>query len=122
MKVIRKQREHSERSDKEEVVSNSSWKELSEVKHDCNIQEKGRMKLMIHTGKYITQLLTSQLALMMKTVTTTRIMYMKRKMYSRTKLKKLLEMKEVEIVELQIVKEQIVTAALTCTTLCYNPP
>ena len=40
MRVIRKQYEHGERSDKEEAVSNSSWKELSKVLDDCNIQEE----------------------------------------------------------------------------------
>ena len=40
MRVIRKQCEHGERSDEEEAVSNGSWKELSEVQDDCNIQEE----------------------------------------------------------------------------------
>ena len=40
MRVIRKQCEHGERSDKEEAVSNGSWKMLSEVQDDCNTQEK----------------------------------------------------------------------------------
>ena len=47
--------------------------------------KKGCMKLLIHNGKYMTRLLMSQLALMMKTVTTTGMKYMKRSMYSRTK-------------------------------------
>ena len=85
MRVIRKQCEDAERSDEEEAISNGSWKELSEVLDHCNIQEEGWMKLMIHTWKYMTQLLTSQLALMMETVTATRMKYMKRRMYSRTK-------------------------------------
>ena len=40
MRVMRKQCEHGERSDKKEAVSNGSWKELSEVQIDCNIQEE----------------------------------------------------------------------------------
>ena len=40
MRVIRKQCEHRERSDEEEAVSNGSWKEVSEVQDDCNIQEE----------------------------------------------------------------------------------
>ena len=35
-----KQCEHGERSDEEKAVSNGSWKELSEVEDDCNIQEE----------------------------------------------------------------------------------
>ena len=31
---------HCERSDEEEAVSNGSWKEVSEVQDDCNIQEE----------------------------------------------------------------------------------
>ena len=48
-------------------------------------KKKGWMKLMIHTGKYMTQLLMSQLALMMNSVTNTGMKYMKRSVYSRTK-------------------------------------
>ena len=51
----------------------------------ATFKKKGWMKLMIHTEKYMTQLLMSQLVLMMKTVTTTGMKYMKRSMYSRTK-------------------------------------
>ena len=40
MRVMRNQCEHGERSDEEEAVSNSGWKELSQVQDDCNIQEK----------------------------------------------------------------------------------
>ena len=40
MRVIRKQCEQRERSDEEEAVNNGSWKELSEVLDDCNIQEE----------------------------------------------------------------------------------
>ena len=40
MRVIRKQCEHGERSDEEESVSIGSWKELSELQDDCNIQEE----------------------------------------------------------------------------------
>ena len=38
--MIRKQCEHGERSYEEEAVSNDSWKELSELPDDCNIQEE----------------------------------------------------------------------------------
>ena len=38
--MIRKQCEHGERSDEEEAVSSGSWKELSEVQDNCNIQEE----------------------------------------------------------------------------------
>ena len=31
---------HGEWSDEEEAVSNGSWKELSDVLYDCNIQER----------------------------------------------------------------------------------
>ena len=51
----------------------------------ATFKKNGWMKLMIHTEKYMTQLLMSQLVLMMKTVTTTGMKYMKRCMYSRTK-------------------------------------
>ena len=78
MRVIRKQCEHGGRSDEEEAVSNGSGKELSEVLDDCNIQKKGGMKLMMHTGKYMTKLLMSQLALTTNTVITTGMKYMKR--------------------------------------------
>ena len=40
MRVIRKQCEHGERSDEELAFSNGSWKVLSEVNNDCNIQEQ----------------------------------------------------------------------------------
>ena len=40
MRVTRKQCEHGERSDEEEGVSNGSWKRLSKVQDDCNIQEE----------------------------------------------------------------------------------
>ena len=40
MRVIRKQCEHDEISDEEEAVSNGSFKELSEVQDDYNIQEE----------------------------------------------------------------------------------
>ena len=40
MRVIRKQCEHGERPDKEEAVSNGSWKELIELQDDCNVQEE----------------------------------------------------------------------------------
>ena len=40
MRVTRKQCEHGERPDEEEAVSNGSWKELSGVQDDCNIQEE----------------------------------------------------------------------------------
>ena len=45
--------------------------------------KKDWMKLIIHNGKYMTQLLMSELALMMKTVRTTGMKCMKRIMYSR---------------------------------------
>ena len=38
--MIRKQCEHGERADKEEALSNGSWKELSEVQDDCKIEEE----------------------------------------------------------------------------------
>ena len=38
--VIRTKCEDGERSDEEEAVSNGSWKQLSEVLDDCNIQEE----------------------------------------------------------------------------------
>ena len=53
----------------------------------ATFKKKGWMKLMIHTGKYLIQLLMSQQALMMETVTITGIKYMimKRSLYSETK-------------------------------------
>ena len=58
-------------------------KELSEVHDDCNIKEERLDESNdVHTGKYMTQLLTSQLALVMKTVMTTRITYMKRRTFT----------------------------------------
>ena len=51
----------------------------------ATFKKKGWMKLTIHTGKCMTQLLMSQLALMMKTITTRAMNYMKRSLYSRTK-------------------------------------
>ena len=82
MRVIRKPCEHGERLDKEEVVSNGSWKEASEVQDDCIIQKERLYKANdTHWEVYTTtQLLTSQLALMMKTVTTTTMKYIKRRM------------------------------------------
>ena len=40
MRLMRKQCEYGERLDEEEAVSHYSWKELSEVQGDCNIQEE----------------------------------------------------------------------------------
>ena len=40
MRLIREQCDDGERSDEEEAVSSSSWKEFSEVQDDCNIQEE----------------------------------------------------------------------------------
>ena len=47
--------------------------------------QNGWMQLMIHTGKYMTQLGMSQVPLLMKTVSTTGSKYIKRSMYSRIK-------------------------------------
>ena len=55
-------------------------KSLVRYRMIATLKKKGWMKLMIHTGKYITQLLMSQLALMMNTVKTTRMKSMKRRM------------------------------------------
>ena len=60
-------------------------KSLVRYRMIATFMNKGWMKLMIHTGKYKTQLLMSQLGLMMKTVKTTRMKYMKRRMYSKSK-------------------------------------
>ena len=49
---------------------------------NCNIQEER----LDDTGNYMTQVLMSQLALMMKTGPTTGMKYMKKSMYGRTKL------------------------------------
>ena len=38
--MIREQCKHGDRSDEEEAISSGSWKELSEVYDDCNIQER----------------------------------------------------------------------------------
>ena len=75
MRVIRKQCELGERSD-EEAVSSGSWKKFSEVEDHCNIQEERldeandsqeeRLDDDTHWEVYRTQLLTSQLALMME--------------------------------------------------------
>ena len=55
---------------------------------------------MIHTGKFMTQLLTSQLA--------------------HDHDNEVHELKEVEVGEFQIVKEQIVTAALTNLSTAFG--
>ena len=51
MRLIREQCEHIEKLN-EESVSSSGQEEHSEVQDDYNIQEKGWMKLVRHTGKY----------------------------------------------------------------------
>ena len=77
----------------------------------ATFKKKGWMKLMRYTGKNITQLLTSQLALMksqltmMKNVMTTRIVYEEEDVQQN--LTYLLELKEVEIGELLVVNEQL---------------
>ena len=73
--MIRKPCEHDERSDEEEAVSNGSWKELSEIQDDCTIQEERLDEANDTHGEVYDQLLMSQLALMMKTITTTRMKY-----------------------------------------------
>ena len=60
MRVIRKQCEQRERSDEEEAVNNGSWKELSEVLDDCNIQEERLDEANDTPWKCTTQLLMSQ--------------------------------------------------------------
>ena len=72
-------------------------KSLVRYRMIATLKNKCRTKLMRHMGKYMTQMLMSQLPLMMKTVRT---------------LKEVRELKADEVSELQIVKEQIVTAAL----------
>ena len=52
-------------------------------KYCCQLYKHA--KLMMHTRKYTTELLTSQLALVMNTVTTRGMKHMKRRMYCRTK-------------------------------------
>ena len=59
-------------------------KSLVRYRMIATFKKKGWMKLMIHTGKYMTQLLTSQLALM-KTDMTMTMKYMNRRMYSKGK-------------------------------------
>ena len=86
MRVIRKQHEHAERSDKAEAVSIGSWKEPSEELDDRNIQEERLVEANDTHWEVYDSAVTSQLALMMKTVTTTRMKYMKRRMCSRTKI------------------------------------
>ena len=45
--------EDGQRSDEEEAVSSSSWKEFSEVQDDCNIQEERLDEANeIHWGEY----------------------------------------------------------------------
>ena len=52
MRLI-EQCEDGERSDEEEAVSSSSWKEFSEVQDDCNIQEERLDEANeIHWGEY----------------------------------------------------------------------
>ena len=75
MRVIRKLCEHSERSDKQEAVSNGIWKELSKVQDDCNIQEERLADANDTHWEVYDSLFTSQIVLIVKTVTTMRIKY-----------------------------------------------
>ena len=70
-------------------------KSLVRYRMIATFKNKGWMKLMIHTGKYMAQLLTNQLALMMKTVL-------------HDHENDVHKLKETEKGELQIVKKQIV--------------
>ena len=99
MRVIRKQCEHGERSDEEEALSNGSWKELSEVQDDCNIQEE-RLDEANDTHWEVYDSAVDE-----STSTDDEDCH--------DHENEVHELKEVEISELQIVKEQIATVALT---------
>ena len=56
-------------------------KNLGRYRMIATFKKNGCMKLMTHTREYMAQLLTSEVALMIKTVTTMRVKYIKRRMY-----------------------------------------
>ena len=116
MRVIRKQFEHGERRDEEEAVSNGtcSWKELSEVVDDCNIQEERLDEANDPHWEVYNSVVDESTS-----TDNEHCHNHENDVHERggctvdQNFTYLLRLKEVEIGKLQIVKEQIVTVAFT---------
>ena len=85
MRVIRKQCKHGERTGEEEAVSSGSWKELSEVLDDGNIQEEKLDEAIDAHWEVCDSTVDESTSTDDKTVMTKGMKCMKRSMYTRTK-------------------------------------